>query len=468
MWFRRDLRLSDHPALNAAATAGAVLPVFVVDHAIWGPSGEVRREYLRRSLDALDQSLHGCLTIRTGNPAEVLPTLAREVGASSVHISADHAPYGSQRDDAVGRTLTDIGVLLERSGSPYAVSPGRVRKADGTPYRVFTPFYRAWCAHGWRLPARVAGDLALVDGVSSDQLPAAAEDLTGAPFTQLPAAGEAAALKRWHAFADEALGAYADGRDRPDLPATSRLSVHLKYGEIHPRTLLAGLTGLADLGGGRERLAKPHEVFRKELAWREFYADVLHHEPQSAREYLREEFTRMQYDTGLDAERNLEAWQQGLTGFPIVDAGMRQLLHEGWMHNRVRMVVASFLVKDLHVEWQQGARWFMQHLVDGDLASNSHGWQWTAGCGTDAAPYFRIFNPVTQGKRFDPDGDYVRHYVPELQHLAGATAHEPWATDEGYAKGYPKPIVDHAEERVEALRRYEEIRTASPTGSAEQ
>ena len=310
MWFRRDLRLSDHPALNAAAAAGAVLPVFVVDHAIWGPSGEVRREYLRRSLDTLDQSLHGCLTIRTGNPAEVLPTLAREVGAASVHISADHAPYGSQRDNAVDRTLTDIGVSLERSGSPYAVSPGRVRKADGTPYRVFTPFYRAWCEHGWRLPAQAVGDLALVDGVGSDQLPAAAEDLAGAPFTQLPAAGEAAALERWRTFADEALGAYADGRDRPDLPATSRLSVHLKYGEIHPRTLLAGLaglTGLADRGDpavGRERLtklAKPHEVFRKELAWREFYADVLHHEPQSAREYLREEFSRMQYDTGLDA-----------------------------------------------------------------------------------------------------------------------------------------------------------------------
>ena len=447
MWFRRDLRISDHPALNAAAAEGAVLPVFIVDPAIWGPSGEVRREYLRRSLDALDGTLNGCLTIRIGDPTVVLPALAGEIAASSVHISADYGPYGSQRDEAVERALSDVSVTLERTGSPYAVAPGRVRKSDGTPYRVFTPFYRAWCAHGWRLPAEVASEFDLVDGVRGDRLPPPTDELADVPFTQLPPAGEAAARDRWRTFANEALGDYADGRDRPDRPATSRLSVHLKYGEIHPRTLLA------DLGQGK-RLAKSHEVFRKELAWREFYADVLHHEPQSAREYLREEFTRMQYDTGPDAERSLGAWQQGLTGFPIVDAGMRQLLHEGWMHNRVRMIVASFLVKDLHVEWQHGARWFMQHLVDGDLASNSHGWQWTAGCGTDAAPYFRVFNPITQGKRFDPHGDYVRRYVTELQHLAGATAHEPWSVDDGYQHGYPERIVDHADERAESLARY--------------
>ena len=458
MWFRRDLRISDHPALNAALASGDVLPLFVVDPALWRPSGDIRREYLRRSLDSLDHSLHGCLTIRTGNPVEVLPTLAREVGASSVHISADFGPYGARRDAAVDNALSSAGVTLEATGSPYAVAPGRVRKGDGTPYRVFTPFYSAWCTHGWRGPAQLTGDppLAdmLIDDVSSDPLPDAGATRE-APFARLPEAGETAALKRWSEFRDEALGEYADGRNRPDLPATSRMSVHLKYGEVHPRTLLA------DIGDPRARSNKSHEVFRKELAWREFYADVLHHEPRSAREYLREEFARMQYDTGTEAKQHFDAWKQGLTGFPIVDAGMRQLLVEGWMHNRVRMVVASFLVKDLHVEWQHGARWFMQHLVDGDLASNAHGWQWTAGCGTDAAPYFRIFNPITQGKRFDPEGTYVRRYVPELEHLDGASAHEPWTADDGYAKGYPKPIVSHADERQEALRRYEAIKQAA-------
>jgi deoxyribodipyrimidine photo-lyase len=260
----------------------------------------------------------------------------------------------------------------------------------------------------------------------------------------LPPAGEAAALVRWHDFRDSTLDDYADDRNRPDIDGSSRLSVHLKYGEIHPRTLLAEL---AD--------SKAHEVFRKELAWREFYADVLHHAPETAREYLRPEFARMTYDSGPDADARLDAWQQGQTGYPIVDAGMRQLLRDGWMHNRVRMIVASFLVKDLHLEWQVGARWFMRHLVDGDIASNSHGWQWTAGCGTDASPYFRIFNPITQGLRFDPQGDYVRRYVPELQHLSGASAHEPWVAAGGYAEGYPERIVDHAEERVDSLDRYE-------------
>ncbi|MCZ3387015.1 MAG: FAD-binding domain-containing protein, partial [Actinomycetia bacterium] len=258
-----------------------------------------------------------------------------------------------------------------------------------------------------------------------------------------PPAGEAAALARWRHFHDAALDNYANDRNRPDLDGSSRLSVYLKYGEIHPRTLLAQLGD-----------SKGHEVYRKELAWREFYADVLHHAPETAREYLRPEFARIEYDTGADAEARLLAWQQGRTGYPIVDAGMRQLLHEGWMHNRVRMIVASFLVKDLHLEWQVGARWFMRHLLDGDIASNSHGWQWTAGCGTDASPYYRIFNPITQGLRFDPDGAYVRRYVPELRHVDGASVHEPWEVLDGYAAAYPQRIVDHATERAESLARY--------------
>jgi deoxyribodipyrimidine photo-lyase len=449
VWFRRDLRLADHPALVAATQdSEEVLPLFVVDPALWGRAGEPRKEYLRRSLAALDAAIGGHLVVRIGDPTQVVPEVVDEVDASEVHISADFGPYGSRRDHDVERALDKEDVPLVRTGSPYAVSPGRVVKGDGTPYRVYTPFYRAWLEHGWRLPAE-RPSVTWVSGVPSEAVPRTPGNVE---LPQLPDAGEVAALERWSTFRDGALDAYADARDRPDLPATSRLSVHLKFGEIHPRTLLH------DLGLPHAQRPKAREVFRKELAWREFYADVLHHEPRSAREYYRHEFAAMEYDTGANANKRLLAWQAGRTGYPIVDAGMRQLLAEGWMHNRVRMIVASFLVKDLHLEWQHGARWFMRHLVDGDLASNSHGWQWTAGCGTDAAPYFRIFNPVTQGKRFDPDGAYIRRYVPELRHVDGGDVHEPWAVVDGGRLGYPERIVDHAAERHEALTRYELIK----------
>jgi len=459
MWFRRDLRLHDNPALNNAVSAAEqVVALFVVDPALWGPSGEPRREYLRRSLQALDESIGGSLVVRVGDPATVLPALVREVAASTVHVSADFGPYGARRDSLVEEALEGLGVSLERTGSPYAVSPGRVFKGDGTPYRVYTPFYRAWLSHGWRAPAHAEPGVASAGTVWSrdiarDPIPTARARTPDLSFSTLPEAGEAAALRRWRAFRDGSLAQYADARDRPDLDATSRLSVHLKFGEIHPRTLLA------DLDSEAASSSKGYEVFRKELAWREFYADVLHHSPDSARQYLRTEFAAMPYDTGPDADAMVQAWQQGRTGFPIVDAGMRQLASEGWMHNRVRMIVASFLVKDLHQEWQVGARWFMQNLVDGDLASNSHGWQWTAGCGTDAAPYFRIFNPTTQGRKFDPDGDYIRRYVPELRHIVGTAVHEPWKVSDGNTNGYPEPIVDHAEERAEALARYALIKS---------
>ncbi len=454
MWFRRDLRLADHPALNGAADAAdEVVPLFVIDPSLWRPAGAPRRQYLLRSLRSLDADMGGALVLRDGDPVEAVVALAREVGASSVHVSADHGPYGAARDARVERSLADVGagvgvgVEMVRTGSPYAVAPGRVVKGDGTPYRVYSPFYRGWTAHGWRAPAAPHDRFTWVRDLDSDPLPEVGlggdEADQSASLDNLPPAGEAAALSRWHDFRDSALDAYADDRNRPDIDGSSRLSVHLKYGEIHPRTILA------ELGD-----SKGHETFRRELAWREFYADVLHHAPETAREYLRPEFAGMPYDSGPDTDARLLAWQQGLTGYPIVDAGMRQLLHEGWMHNRVRMIVASFLVKDLHLEWQLGARWFMRHLVDGDIASNSHGWQWTAGCGTDASPYFRIFNPITQGLRFDPEGDYVRRYVPELGHVLGAAAHEPWNTTDGYLTGYPERMVDHSTERGEALARY--------------
>jgi len=445
LWFRRDLRLSDNPALLAAARAAdEVVPLFVLDPALWEPAGSARRHYLVASLRSLDASLQGRLLVRHGDPATVVPEVVGRFRAGSVHVTADFGPYGRARDDRVESALASAGAPIVRTGSPYAVAPGRVAKTDGTPYRVYSPFYRAWLAHGWRRPAESADQqFAWCEPAAGEALPEV-DDVE----VKTPPAGEQGALDRWQAFvASGQLDDYADSRNRPDLDATSRLSVPLKYGEIHPRTLLA------ELGS-----SKGHEVFRKELAWREFYADVLWHAPATAREYLRPEFAGMPYDRGATAEQRLRSWQLGRTGYPVVDAGMRQLLAEGWMHNRVRMIVASFLVKDLHLEWQQGARWFMQQLLDGDLASNSHGWQWTAGCGTDAAPYFRIFNPVTQGLRFDPDGNYVRRFVPELRHLDGAAAHQPWTTTDGLAHGYPERIVDHAVEREESLARYSALR----------
>jgi deoxyribodipyrimidine photo-lyase len=445
LWFRRDLRMGDNPALLAAVenSPDGVLPLFVLDPKLWQPSGDARRSYLLRSLRSLTSSLGNALQVTPGDPVSTVRESAQSVGATKVYIAADFGPYGAQRDQAVERSLSESGIELIRIGSPYTVAPGRVTKEDGTPYRVYSPFYRAWVKHGWRPPAADPQTVSWLGASLASEWPTE-PDTTA---LQLPEAGEAAALERWAQFAQSHLDDYAEDRNRPDLPGSSRMSVHLKYGEVHPRTLLA------DLGD-----SKSHEVYRKELAWREFYADVLHHRPDTAREYLRPEFAGMEYDVEPSAGDRLHAWQQGLTGYPIVDAGMRQLLVEGWMHNRVRMIVASFLVKDLHLEWQVGARWFMRHLVDGDVASNSHGWQWTAGCGTDAAPYFRIFNPTTQALRFDPEGSYVRQYVPELRHLADKSVHEPWSAVDGYQRGYPRPIVDHAVERQEALLRYATIK----------
>jgi deoxyribodipyrimidine photo-lyase len=262
------------------------------------------------------------------------------------------------------------------------------------------------------------------------------------------AAGEAAALARWKVFQSGALDNYDEARNMAGIDGTSKLSAHLKWGEIHPRTLLVNLGE-----------SKAHDTFRKEIAWREFYADVLFNNPHTENDYYAPRFRDMRYDKPGE---KLKAWQTGKTGYPFVDAAMRQLVREGWMHNRTRMVVASFLVKDLHLEWQHGADYFMEHLVDFDVASNAHGWQWTAGCGTDASPYYRVFNPIEQGKRFDENGDYIRKYVPELAHLTANEIHEPWLYLDGYSKGYCERIVDHAVERIESLARLQEIKEEKP------
>ena len=448
LWLRRDLRRGDLPALNAAVDAahGEVHVLFVVDPVLWDGCGAVRRGWLAASVRAARESYDGRITVRVGDPATEVSGFAAEVGAEAVHVSAETTPYGSRRDARVAERLAEQEVGWVATGSPYAVGPGRVRTREDRPYRVFTPFARAWREHGWPEPAPDAGDAILGEPNSDPRAERMLDRAVADCPVELPPAGEAAALERWSAFRDESLPDYATARDRPDRPGTSRLSPYLKVGAIHPRTVLA------DVGRARSQAAR---AFVGELAWREFYADVLRAEPRSAWSDLRPDLRSMPYD---EPDGRMQAWKEGRTGYPIVDAGMRQLAETGWMHNRVRMITASFLCKDLHVWWPEGARHFLDLLMDGDLASNNHGWQWVAGTGTDASPYFRVFNPVTQGRKFDPDGDYVRRWVPELSHVGGRKVHEPWLADDGYDHGYPRPVVDHAEERAEALRRYDAAR----------
>jgi deoxyribodipyrimidine photo-lyase len=426
LWFRRDLRLHDlPPILDAANDDGDVLACYVLDPRLNATGGPRRLQYLYDSLRELRDGLDGRLLVTEGRAEKRIPALVAEIQATSVHVSADFTPFGTRRDAAVREALGDVP--LEESGSPYLVSPGRVTKGDGTPYKVFTPFYAAWREHGWRSPARTGAksaswiDPAAVKG--GVDIPAGDAELDHP-------AGEAAARREWKKFVGSALADYSDERNRPDHDGTSRMSAHLKFGTIHPRTMAA------DLGTG-----KGAQAYLRELAFRDFYAMVLHAWPDSIWWNWNKNFDRIEVDEDADAKKRFEAWKAGKTGYPIVDAGMRQLSETGYMHNRVRMITASFLVKDLHLPWQWGARWFLEQLTDGDMASNQHGWQWAAGCGTDAAPYFRVFNPTTQGNKFDPDGSYVKKYVPEVD-----------------ADDYPEPMVDHAAERVEALRRYEAVR----------
>jgi deoxyribodipyrimidine photo-lyase len=447
MWFRRDLRLSDNPALvEALGGGGEALPLFVIDPALWGPAGANRRAFLVGCLQALDRSTGGALVIRHGDPAQVVRAIAAETGARRVVVAEDFGPYGRRRDDTVETELAADDRELVRVGSPYAVRPGRVLNQAGDPYKVFTPFSKAWKQMGRPDPARRPSDPAWATGVASDELP------TVEPSARdLPEAGEEAAREALERFLRSHVEHYADRRNDPGVEGTSRLSPYLKWGCIHPRQILSRL---GDTRG--------EEVFRSELAWREFYADVLFHHPASAHRALQERMSHMAIDDGPETDEAFGAWCDGRTGYPIVDAGMRQLHAEGWMHNRVRMITASFLVKDLHLDWTRGARHFMEHLVDGDLASNQHGWQWVAGTGTDAAPYFRVFNPVSQSKRFDPDGTYLRRWLPELAHLDDGAVHEPWTVEATLVgddvPDYPEPIVDHDEERREALARYDEVR----------
>lgn len=438
VWFRRDLRLADNLALSQAAGDDDVVGLFV-DDPVFDGAGGPRRTFLRASLESLAVSMDGALVVRRGSPVDVVAAVAAETGARLVLAAEDFGPYGRRRDERVAGALRAAGGELRLVDSPYAVRAGSVTKDDGSPYAVFTPFSKAWQRVGWADPIDAPD-------VRWRRLPTDAMPAAGSTAAELPTAGEPAAHAALDGFLGDALDHYADRRNDPSIPGSSRLSPYLRWGTLHPRQVLVHLGG-----------AESHRVFRAELAWREFYADVLARRPDTAWQNLQRRMDAMPVDTDPAARRRFEAWQQGRTGYPIVDAGMRQLAATGWMHNRVRMITASFLVKDLHLPWQWGAAHFMDQLVDGDLASNSHGWQWTAGTGTDAAPYFRVFNPVTQAERYDPSGDYIRHWVPELAHVGGKELVAPWTSKRGIPLGYEAPMVDHAAEREEALRRYAQV-----------
>ena len=457
VWFRLDLRLEDQPALAAAAARGGpVIPVYIWSPEEEGPAapGGASRWWLERSLKSLDASLRGKgsrLMIRKGPSAEALLALARETGAKSVFWNRRVEPSLAERDAKVAAALRAEGLETADFNSSLLYEPDEIKTLTGNPYQVFTPFWRACLERpepGAPLPAPKSLAAPHRWGPSLElaelKLVPRPDWTAGLAAAWVP--GEAGARERLAAFVEHAAGGYERSRDRMAEDGVSRLSPHLHFGEISPRAVWAAVSRRAAGAPGRGP-----EVFLKELGWREFAHHLLARFPKTVFEPLRPEFASFPWRSDV---KGFELWSKGRTGYPVVDAGMRELRRTGWMHNRARMIAASFLVKDLLVDWRQGAAWFWDNLVDADLANNTLGWQWTAGCGADAAPFFRIFNPVLQGMKFDPDGAYVKRWVPELAELGPKLIHTPWDADArhlGPAGNYPLPIVDHGKARLRAL-----------------
>jgi deoxyribodipyrimidine photo-lyase len=470
VWFRQDLRLQDNPALAAAASRGGpVVPVYILDEAGEGgwPAGGASRWWLHHSLAALAEALQergSRLIIARGEGGAVLRDLIKATGADAVYWNRRYEPAAIARDREL---KTGLGVEVRSFNAALLFEPQAIQNKAGEPFRVFTPFWRHCLTlkvgEPVRLPMRTLpapakwpralspADLGLLPAIRWDG---------GLGRAWIP--GETGAQSRLRKFTSAAMTAYADRRDLPALDGTSALSPHLHFGEIGPRQVWAAVQ-LAAKGSGVFPPSRGAQVFLAEVGWREFAHHLLYHFPQTPEQPLRSEFAGFPWRS--DAAQ-LRAWQQGRTGYPIVDAGMRQLWTTGWMHNRVRMIAASFLVKHLRISWREGAAWFWDTLVDADLASNTLGWQWTAGCGADAAPYFRIFNPVLQGAKFDPDGSYVRRWVPELAKAPAEFIHRPWEApplvlaEAGVALGrdYPHPVVEHGEARAAALAALQAIK----------
>jgi deoxyribodipyrimidine photo-lyase len=459
-WFRNDLRLRDNRGLAAlAARVDELALVFVLDERLLASprTGAPRARFLLDCLTRLgaDLAVRGCpLQVRCGDPREELPKLLAETGAGWLAWNRDGSPYARARDAAVRAAAERAGVRVLEYKDRVIFESEEVRTVDGRPYAVYTPYRNAWRARFERepeLPERAPRLPAPVPGLGSAPIPPATEVGFPTAAAELPTGGEAAAWRRLERFLEHGVRAYPERRDRPGLDGTSRLSPYLRFGAISPRVCVA-----AALERAREERACAPGVRKwlDELVWREFYAAILSEHPRVLRHSYRPEFDGLRWEQDPSG---FAAWCEGRTGFPIVDAGMRQLAATGWMHNRVRMLAASFLTKDLLVDWRSGEAFFFLQLVDGDPASNNGGWQWAASTGTDAQPWFRIFNPTAQGERFDPDGAYVRRWVPELEGLPDDLVHRPWEAPM-LAPRYPRPIVDHAERRVLALRRYGEAR----------
>ena len=458
VWIRNDLRLADNPALTAAVDRGGpVIPVFIwpsEDEEPWS-LGAASRWWLNRSLESLgaDRESRGLrLIICRGSAEKTLADLVNTSGATAVFWNRRYEPSAISHDGTLKKNLRDRGIVAESFNGSLLYEPWTIRNGSGRAYCVFTPYWRA-CQTRSVAPALSDAPSKLHAAevwprslhLSELNLEPKVDWASGLKETWQP--GETGAKDQLRRFREQALAAYSVGRDRPADTGTSRLSPHLHFGEISARQVRQAIL---EIGGPAS------EVYLRQLGWREFAHHVLYHQPESPSQPLRTEFAAFPW---RHDSKSLIAWQQGKTGYPLVDAGMRELWHTGWMHNRVRMVAASFLVKHLLIDWQEGASWFWDTLVDADLANNTLGWQWSAGCGADAAPYFRIFNPVLQGEKFDPAGAYVRRWVPELAAMPDVFIHKPWkapasilgAADVTLGRSYPNPIVDHAFARARAL-----------------
>ncbi|MFC3226711.1 cryptochrome/photolyase family protein [Marinibaculum pumilum] len=496
LWFRRDLRLHDNPSLIAAADRGGpLIPCFLFDpdRPEWAELGGAAAWWLHHSLSALSESLRmqGLeLLLRSGPTADLLRDICQASGAARIFCNQVPEPQSIAADRSLQRSLAEDGIDLVIAGPPLLFDPPKPLNRSGEPYQVFTPYWRACLGEQEPpaprpqppMPPAAAGpaEAGSAEAGSGDGDPLASEDLADWRLTPtapdwaggLCAAwtpGEAGAGARLDGFLDAAAASYHRARDLPDRVGTSRLSPHLHWGEISPQTVWHAVRRTVAAGGMPEKAA---EKYLAELGWREFSHYLLHHFPSLPRQNLNGRFDAFPWSApdGDAATRNaLQAWCRGRTGYPIVDAGMRELWTTGWMHNRVRMVVASFLVKDLRIHWRTGAGWFLDTLVDADLANNSASWQWVAGCGADAAPFFRIFNPVLQGRKFDPEGGYVREWVPEIAALPDRFLHAPWEAPAEVLRSagidlgetYPRPVVDHAEARRHALSAFETIKDAA-------